>query len=367
MHRRRALRPNEGNRILIRDPIGPAIARAATFVATLLIAAAVGAAGFAEPRSFSFLAVGDAGAPTHERRHYRVQLAVGAAMASNDRAKDVHALVLLGDNFYPDGLHAAELAPRVRDNLVRPYCHFLALAGPRAAEVSGACGIPEEHRHPVPLLAILGNHDYGSPESPALQREAPHQFIVGWHMPRGAATVYELAAGVSLVAFDSTPVFAGASAAPLTEALRSAPGPWRILLAHHPIANRGRDSDRLNNAYYQRTVLAAIAASGARVQLVLAGHEHNLQLLALDPPAPALHVIAGGGSGARSLGGPDPRRLAGFETAGFARVDLVGEGPRQRLVASLYGLPGPLAGFVSDEPRLLARRAVDRLGNVATE
>jgi len=335
----------------------------------LLLPAVVGPASGerSEPRVLSLLAVGDTGAPARDRRRYRNQLAVGAAMAESDRLTSVHGIVFLGDNFYPDGLHAADLALRLRDNLVRPYCHFLALAGPRAAEVGDACTIPEEQRHPVPLLAILGNHDYGSEESPALEREAPHQFIAGWRMPRGAATVYELAAGVSLVAFDSTPVFAGASAVPLTEALRSAPGPWRILLAHHPVANRGRDSDLVNNASYQRSVLEAIAASGARVQLVVSGHEHNLQLLTMDPPAPALHVIAGGGSGARSLGGPDPRRLAGFESAGFARIDLVGAGDQQRLVASLYGVRGLLGRLVSDEPKLLARRAVDRLGNVAAE
>jgi hypothetical protein len=344
---------------------GP-VRRRLPLAAALLLPLLVGAAA-AEPAAFSLLAVGDTGAPADDRGRYRDQLAVGAAMAASDRAKPVHGLVLLGDNFYPDGLRAEELAPRLRDNLVRPYCHFLTLAGPRAGEVADACGVAPAQRHPVPLLAILGNHDHGAPDSPALQRLAPHQFVAGWRMPRGAATVYELAAGVSLVAFDSTPVFYGASAVPLTEALRSAAGPWRILLAHHPIANRGRASDAVNNARYQPSVLAAIAESGVRVQLVLSGHEHNLQLLALDPPAPALHVISGGGSGARSLGGPDPKRLAAFEEPGFARVDLVGEGPRQRLVVSLYGLPGLFARFVGGDPELLARRSVDRLGNVAPE
>ena len=123
------------------------------------------------------------------------------------------------------------------------------------------------------------------------------------------------------------------------------------------------DSDR-----YQ-TQLAV--AADVPVHLVLAGHEHNLQVLAMLPPARLLHVIAGGGSEARSLYGPDPRRKVGFKVPGFARVDLVGygagNGEEARLVASLYGLPRFPWRLVSDRPRLVACWSVDRAGWVAEE
>jgi hypothetical protein len=337
----------------------------------LLVAAAAAPAG-SEPPHFSLLAVGDTGAPPDDSEGYETQLAVAAAMAASDRARPVRAMVLLGDNFYPDGLVREELVARIRANLVRPYCRFLALAGPRASEVSDACVPPASRRNPLPLFALLGNHDYHSPESPALQRAVPRHFFANWLMPSGAAAVYELDAGVSLVLFDSDPVFEGAGAAPLAEALRTSRGPWRILAAHHPIANRDRGSERERHARYRRVVLEAVSAAGVPVHLALAGHEHNLQLLAMPPPAPALHAIAGGGSGARSLHGPDPARKAGFEQPGFARVDLVGAadaaGPGSaRLVVSLYGLPRFPRRLVSDRPRLLARWSVDRAGRVAEE
>lgn len=334
----------------------------------LLVVAGCGAPGKAEPPLFSLLAVGDTGAPTDDSEGVRTQLAVAAAMASVDRAHPVDALVLLGDNFYPDGLLRAELVPRLRANIVRPYCRFLELTGPRAPEVAEACDLPAAARHPVPLFAMLGNHDYYSPESPALQREAPHLFLGNWHLPLGAAAVYELGHGVSLVVFQSDPIFEGADGAPLAEALRESRGPWRIVAAHHPIADRGRGSEEERHTRYREVVLAAVAAADVPVHLVLAGHEHNLQVLAMSPPAPPLHVIAGGGSEARSLGGPDPRRRAGFEVPGFARVDLVGGGGEEaRLVASLYGLPRFPRRLVSDEPRRLARWSVDGAGRVAEE
>ncbi|MFM7786579.1 MAG: hypothetical protein ACKPE6_18360, partial [Gammaproteobacteria bacterium] len=53
------------------------------------------------------------------------QIAVGAAMQRAHRANPVDAVVLLGDNFYPDGLLADELVPRIIENVARPYCDFV--------------------------------------------------------------------------------------------------------------------------------------------------------------------------------------------------------------------------------------------------
>ena len=43
--------------------------------------------------------------------------------------------------------------------------------------------------------------------------------------------------------------------------------------------------------------MAEIAAAGVPEQLYVSGHEHNLQVLGMEPPAPPLHVVSGGGSG----------------------------------------------------------------------
>src|SRR5215472_2002649 len=91
----------------------------------------------------SLLAVGDTGTPPQfASRLTSTQIAVARGMEAEDRRAPVHALVLLGDNFYYKGLQESELLLRVRENVVRPYCRFLALTAPRSEEVASACGTP---------------------------------------------------------------------------------------------------------------------------------------------------------------------------------------------------------------------------------
>jgi hypothetical protein len=337
----------------------------AVTAAAIVVAIACVAESHAE--GLSLLVIGDAGVPPDSGRHYRTQLAVGEALAAADAAAPAHALVLLGDNFYPDGLHANEDVARVRANLVRPYCRFLRFDGPEAAAVESACAIPRVQRRPLPLFATLGNHDHLSPGSASLQRTLGRRFFSNWRMPAGLVEVHELPGGVSLVVFDSDLVFEGGGANELAAALRASRGPWRIIAAHHPIAIRARTGDVARHARYRRNVLDAIAASGVAVQLLLAAHDHNLQLLEMDAPAPRLHAISGGGSGARSLQRSDPNRLAGFEQPGFVRVDLVagpGVPKRERLVVTLVGLPGFIGRLIGRGPQELAQRWVDLSGRV---
>ena len=141
----------------------------------------------------SLFALGDTGAePAPIGRALQTQMRVAAVLAAEHARRPVDALVLLGDNFYPDGLRERELAFRVRENVVRPYCAFLALDGPESAEVADAC--PPERRSavPTPIYAVLGNHDANLPESPPLQREAVPRFVPNWRMPPGAVEVIEL-------------------------------------------------------------------------------------------------------------------------------------------------------------------------------
>jgi hypothetical protein len=310
----------------------------------------------------SLLAVGDTGRPVPRFRPH-AQVTVGDALAREDVRRAADALLLLGDNFYYDGLQRAELVRRIEENVVRPYCHFVDLSGPRSGEVAGSCPLPAAQRRPIPMLAVLGNHDYGDPESPGLQRREAPRFVANWRVGEGLAETVELPHGVSLVLADSMLLRLGADPAPLADALRRARGPWRILVAHHPLARvreRGERGETLD-AVYRRSVLAAIRAAGVPVQLVLSGEEHNLQALALEPPAPALQLVAGGGGDVRPI---DPSTPAHFALAslGFARVDLVADPGGELLVASLFATDrGPLG---RGRTRLAARFAVDRQGQV---
>lgn len=322
----------------------------------------------------SLLAFGDAGARPDDRRDYPLLLRVAAAVAAEDRARPADALLVLGDNFYPRGLVGEELVLRVRETLARPWCRFVAPGGPRAAELAGACELPGPERHPIPIHAILGNHDAVSAESPGLQRDAIPLFVPNWRLATDAVDVRELAPGVSLVLVESERFFEGADTAPIGEALRRAPGPWRVLALHRPLlgfeAGAHEDPDQV--AEYKRRMRAAVAGAGVPVHVVLAGHSHTLQVILTPPPDPPLHAISGSSSDTGDLH-PEPQRAAGVAAPGFARLDVVGDGSaatdprRERLVVTLYRLlPMPL-DRLSSRVVAVARYAVDLAGNTVPE
>ena len=314
---------------------------------------------------FSLLAVGDTGRTRAFAGFTEGQLAVSKAMTDEARARPVEGVVLLGDNFYWDGLDREHLLPRLRQNLVRPYCYFLRLDGTRSAEVEGACGLEAALRRPVPIFAVLGNHDVEQPESVQLQREVVPHFLPDWRMARGLAEVVELGSGISLILFESEPAIDDPEAIgrAITSAVRAARGPWRILATHRPIATDDLGNRRLGG--YPDFVRQALAAAGRPVQLVLAAHHHSLQAFEVGAPTPSLQV--GIGSGARAepplaLNHPDARfgRLA----LGFARVDLVGHGDDERLAVSLIQTPSlPILSGLVDAARV-ARFEVDLAGRL---
>lgn len=314
---------------------------------------------------FSLLAVGDTGRTRPFARFTEGQLAVATAMTDEALSNPVEGLLLLGDNFYWNGLDQEHLLPRLRQNLVRPYCHFLRLDGPRSVEVEAACGLPAQRRAPVPIFAVLGNHDVEHPESIQLQREVVPQFLPDWKMAGGLAEVVELGAGISLILFESEPAIDDPEAIgrAITNAVQAARGPWRILAMHRPIATDDLGNKRLGG--YPDFVRKGLAAADRPVQLVLTAHHHSLQVFEVGPPIPSLHV--GVGSGARaepplSLNHPDARfgRLA----LGFARVDLAGRGAGERLVVTLVQTPHLpiLSGLIAAER--VARFEVDLEGRV---
>jgi hypothetical protein len=337
----------------------------------LALALLLAAAGPAAPQEaaeqagrISLLATGDTGT-RHALPWLRAgQRSVARGMAAEDRRRAVDAIVLLGDLFYPRGLTRETLVERVRENLVRPYCRFADLSGPRSREVAGACDEPEPRRHPVPIFAVPGNHDYKSPQGPELERRAIPEFLPNWRMHDGIAATVELGSGLSLVLVDTPALSRSGDFAALRAALRRARGPWRIVAAHLPAA----PGDAAADAEWRSPLppLAHFSLPEAPVQLYLAGHRHNLQVIEGRPPGPALHVIAGSGGNARPVRSAYADRRFAREQTGFARVDLLGRGADQRLTVSLFTMPRHPIVFWA-EPRLVSRWSVDRAGGVRRE
>ena len=96
-------------------------------------------AAAARPLS-SLLAVGDTGDRWGPLPWlFEGQLAVGTAMRREHARAPVDALMLLGDNFYPDGLLATELVPRIVENVARPYCAFIDPSAELRPFLDGRC------------------------------------------------------------------------------------------------------------------------------------------------------------------------------------------------------------------------------------
>lgn len=314
---------------------------------------------------WSILAVGDTGRAGSRSDSFEGQLAVAEAMTREARERPVAGLVFLGDNFYDRGLAEADLVERIRTNLVRPYCHFLALTGPRSGEVESACPEPAIERRPVPIFAVLGNHDLEGPDSARLQREAIPGFLPDWRMSAGLTRVVEVHPGVSLILFESELSIDDRAAIEreLSAAIRAARGPWRILATHRPIATD--DLGGVPKGGYPDYVRDAIEQAGLPVQLVLCGHHHSLQAFALGAPTPLLQIGAGSGSRAEPpLATGHPDLLHSALALGFARIELRGDAPEDRLEVSLFTVPPwPfLSGAMGHTSG--ARFSVDRSGRV---
>ena len=316
--------------------------------------------------SFSLLALGDTGQPPSWLPWLDRQTAVAFALEHEDRRARSDGLVLLGDIFYEKGLVADELVGRVRGNLVTPYCRFVQLSGPRSPEVSAGCH--PDRATPAPIYAVLGNHDLKSPESRELQiREVP-RFISNWKMPERRAEALEITEGVSLILFDSTYLRESGDAGPLRDALAAARGPWRILAGHHPVGTN-RDEGYTKAAgvgHYGALVEGAIRAAGVPVQLMLAGHEHNLQLLERPEPGPRLVAISGGGSSPGPVKSKSGGRLFSYEGLGFVRIDLLGGEDRERVMVTLFAAPR-WGALLRTGPEVLARWSVTVDGDLLSE
>jgi tartrate-resistant acid phosphatase type 5 len=249
--------------------------RAADWVSDLCPALAVAPLGEMEPliakatdlpvRILAFGDFGDGG-PT--------QMELARAMAEYDRRLPFDLGITLGDNFYETGLNSPTHHRWVSD-WETPYSPL-----------------------GIRFYATLGNHDYADALSPGAEMERS-RLSASWCLPR---PYYTFAAGpVQLFAIDTDPIrrHDGATTEEqkrwLDRALAASTAPWKVVYGHHPIYSNGQHGDTPE-------MIAEILPllQKHKVDVYLAGHEHDLQ--ALRPEEGVYFFVSGaGGHGLRDV------------------------------------------------------------------
>lgn len=258
-----------------------------------------------ERPSVRILAFGDQGDGSER------QARTARAMQAMHAKRSFDLGIVLGDNFYPDGVSEPD-SPRFALDWARHYDPL-----------------------DIPLHVVTGNHDWLRVDGPAAQ--VVHGLggrARTWRMP---ALRYTFVAGpAQLFAIDTT-LLSLAQTEWLRRALDDSRARWKIVFGHHPIASDGWHGDEAA----LRAILLPVLRGRAHVYVC--GHDHDLQHLR---PEDGVHFLVTGGGGAR------PRPLVAGPRTRFARSGngfLVLEASRTSLVAT----------FVGDDGRELYRTHLD--------
>lgn len=262
------------------------------------------------PGDVRLLAVGDIGSEGPTRT------LVVAALSAYQAQQPAGAVLLLGDNFYPDGVASVEDEQwRSKFELLFPAALF-----------------------PIPFLACLGNHDHNGNADAQVEYTRKS---TRWHMPApfySRSVALENGAQAELFVLDTQRLWKDHSdRSPqlqwLDEALARSQARWKIVLGHHCVRSGGEHGER--------GILAEIAArlesrfERHGVDLYLSGHDHDLQLLRTE--AGWMQVVSGAGSVLRDTGWT-PDTLFADATPGFVAPVLRAEELRIEFHAAGDGL-----------------------------
>lgn len=180
--------------------------------------------------------------------------ATGAAMDDREGSDDYDALLLLGDNVYPNG------DPNQLDRTVyQPFADVLDDS--------------------TQVLAVLGNHDVRDDNADA------HAAALGMPARWYATTIDD----VLVISLDSNQPDNPDQLTWLETTLTDNDAAWIIATMHHPAYSGGYhgSSENVRNAFSP-----LLEAHG--VDLVLAGHEHDYQRI--QPMNGTTYIVSGGGA-----------------------------------------------------------------------
>jgi predicted MPP superfamily phosphohydrolase len=204
------------------------------------------------------------------------QAAVANAMVRFQAEFTAGFALLLGDNFYPRGVLSTS-DHRWRDRFEEVY------------------DPTELNLH---FYAVLGNHDYRRNEKAQVAYTSEHPES-RWKMPgRYYSFNHELPDGTRIEFFGidtNTIETEEVQLAWLIDALSQSSADWKIVFGHHVLYSNGHYGSN-------RKLIARLQELFIRggVDLYLAGHEHDLQIL--DPVFGVSYMVSGAGSRTRKTG-----------------------------------------------------------------
>jgi len=277
-----------------------------------------------------FIAVGDTG--TGKEGQYKVADAIEKVCA--DHGCDF--ALGLGDNIYESGVDSVE-DEQWLDKFEKPYQNL-----------------------DFPFYMTLGNHDNSyfaggglanvKGEIQVDYHYEENRFSEKWNMP---ARYYHFSAPladseplVDFFSLDSNPLatlsdlkkdywqlpYKKKQAKWFDETIKSTLGKWKIAFAHHPYMSNGSHGNAglydyvagLGSVY--KNFLEQEVCN--RVDVIIAGHDHDMQWLRpVQPCGKTFHIVSGAGAKSRSFSNPDRNQSywQADETLGFFYIEIEGD------------------------------------------
>lgn len=240
-------------------------------------------------KDLSWVSIGDWGMPGYQQRRVVHHMAIEAANVSAQFA------LLLGDNFYPDGVTTWK-----DGQFVSTYENVFSASSLQ-----------------IPHFAVLGNHDYH--QIPQAQVERHHNVTSRWTMPHRwysrefAINCQSQKTASALFVFIDTMMLSEGSDngmfhkddvtqegrqehwSWLEKVLREATADWIIVVGHHPVYSSGRHG---NTKQLVSELKPLLDCHG--VDAYFAGHDHDLQMLSDGQDSP-VYIVSGSGSKLRRM------------------------------------------------------------------
>jgi acid phosphatase len=253
--------------------------------------ATIGAPAAAPEHSLSFVALGDTGMGNANQRR------VAAAMSAITRFESIDLVLLLGDNFYDDGVQSRN--DRQWDTAFENVYRLPGLA--------------------VPFYAVLGNHDHHGRIEAQIERTViddrwrmPARYHA-WTQPLGEQhQVFFVALDTETLAHRESD---DAQLAWLDQTLATSKATWKIALGHHPLLQASPNS-------HPHLAMLRDTLDRLGVDAYFCGHSH--QLTYFRRPGLMAQIISGAGSNPRSLEGDRGADFA-HRGLGFVCVRLTGQ------------------------------------------